>query len=148
MARADFSTFSVDLPPGWGDITGDVDADDPPATVARDDGVGALQFGVALYKSGPRPRGDVEELQELLNRFAESHGWAPGSDATRENSPRGLVATNFRAGEEFVRVWYTSENGNFAFVTYTCAAGDVSPRELAEAERIVRSLSFGGPPAG
>src|SRR4051794_21255483 len=120
MPRADFSTFSVDLPPGWGDITADVEAEDPPATVARDDGVGALQFSIGLYESGPRPRGDVEELQGLLDRFAESHGLTSPSDTIRENSPRGLVASSFQPGEDFLRVWYLSEGGNFAYVTYTC----------------------------
>jgi hypothetical protein len=47
-----------------------------------------------------------------------------------------------------MRVWYVSESGNFAFVTYTCAAGDVSFRELAQAERIVRSVAFGSAATG
>jgi hypothetical protein len=140
--------FSVELSRGWSDITAEVEADNPPPTVARDDGVGALQFSIALYKSGLRPCGNVEELQELLDDFAESHGWDVRSDATRESSPRGLVAASFRPGDDFVRVWYVSESGNFAFVTYTCAGGDASPRELAEAERIVRSVRFGSPAAG
>jgi hypothetical protein len=148
MSRVEFPSFTVNLPPGWVDITADVETDDPPATIARNDGVGALQFSVALYESGPRPRGDVEELQELLESFAESHGWTSRSDATRESSPRGLVAASFRPGDDFVRVWYVSESGNFAFATYTCAASDVSPGELAEAEWVVRSVSFGGKAAG
>jgi hypothetical protein len=148
MSRADFSTFSVDLPPGWGDITADVEAEHPPATVARDDGVGALQFSIGLYESGPRPRGDVEELQELLDGFAESHGLTSASDTTRETSPRGLVASSFQPGEDFLRVWYLSERGNFAFVTYTCERSIFEARELREADEIVRSLVFGEPAAG
>ena len=143
MPRAEFSHFTVDLPPGWGDITADVEADEPPTTVARDDGVGALQFSIALYESGKRPRGDVEELQELLDAFAESHGWTSRSDATSESLPRGLVAASFRPGGDFVRVWYVCESGDFALVTYLCAASDISHSELDEAEQIVRSVGFG-----
>lgn len=145
MPRADFSTFSVDLSPGWGDITADVEADDPPTTVARDDGVGALQFSIGLYESGPRPRGAVDQLQEYLDGFAESHGLTSPTDTTRESSPRGLVAASFQPGDQLVRVWYVSEGGNFAFVTYTCERSNVEPRELGEAEKIVRSLLFGAP---
>jgi hypothetical protein len=148
MPRAEFANFAVDLPPGWGDITGVVEADNPPATVARDDGVGALQFSVALYDSGPCPRGDVEELQELLDGFARSHGLASPTDTARENSPRGLVAASFQPGDQFVRVWYVSESGSFAFVTYTCDRSNLAASELREAEEIVRSLVFGQPTAG
>jgi hypothetical protein len=148
MPRADFTNFSVDLPPGWGDITAEVETDSPPATVARDDGVGALQFSIALYHSGPRPLGNVEELQELLNGFAETHGLTSPDDSVRESSPRGLVAASFLWGDDFVRVWYLSEGGNFAFVTYTCERSNLEARELREAESIVRSIQFGEPGAG
>ena len=148
MPRAEFSNFAVELPPGWGDITADVEAQDPPATVARDDGVGALQFSIALHVSGPRPRGDVAELQTLLDEFAESRGWTSPSDATRESLPRGSVASSFHWDDDFVRAWYVSENGNFAFVTYTCERSNFDARELREAEKIVRSIRFGEPAAG
>jgi hypothetical protein len=144
MPRVNFSTFSVELPPGWGDITADVETDDPPATVARDDGVGALQFSVGLYESGPRPKGDVAELEELLDDFAESRGWTSPRDAIRELSPRPLVGATFRWDTDIARVWYVSEQGNIAFITYTCEASRLEARELAEAELIVRSLTFGG----
>ena len=149
MPRAQFHNFSVELPAGWGDITADVEAENPPETVARDDGVGALQFSIAIYESGPRPRGDVAELQELLDGFAESRGWSSPSDTTRERSPRSLVAANFRWDDDIVRAWYLSESGNFAFVTYTvCGRVDFEASELREAEKIVRSLVFREPAAG
>jgi len=148
MPRAVFANFAVDLPAGWGDITAEVEADDPPATVARDDGVGALQFSISLYEAGPRPRGDVKELQALLDEFAESHGLILPSNPTSEQSPRGLVAASFKWDDDFVRVWYLAGEGNVALVTFTCAAGEVSRPELAEAEQIVRSVIFGDAAAG
>jgi hypothetical protein len=147
MPRADYSNFSVALPPGWGDITPDLEADDAPATVARDDGVGALQFSIGLYESGARPRGDIEELQELMDGFAESHGLIPLNDTVRESWPRSLVAASFQLGNDFVRVWYVSEGGNFALVTYTCERCNLASNELREAETTVRSLVFGEPAA-
>ena len=112
-------------------------------SLAHDDGVGALQFSIALYESGPRPRGDVEDRD--LDGFAESHGWAPGSDPACETSPH-VVAASFRPGEDFVAVWYVSEGSHFAFVTYTCERSDLDAGERAE--EIVRSLAFGEPTAG
>ena len=145
MLRADFPNFSVDLPPGWRDITAEVEAENPPATVARSDGVGALQFTVVLYLSGPGPRGDVEVLNDFMHEFARSRGLISPSNVVSESSPRALVAASFRWDEDYVRVWYLSESGNFAFVTYTCAQGNFNSRELSEAEAIVRSLVFGEP---
>jgi hypothetical protein len=148
MPRAKFPDFSVDLPFGWGDITAELDNDDPPATVARGDGVGALQFSIALYESGPRPTGDVKELQELLDGFAETHELTSRSNAIQESLPRGLVAASFQPNGDFLRVWYVGEGPNFAFVTYTCERSLIDARELAEAEQIVRSVVFGDPAAG
>ena len=147
MPRTGFPNFSIDLPPDWGDCTVDVEADTPPATVARDDGIGALQFSIALYESGPRPQGDVGELQELLDGFAESRGFTSPSERVRETSPRGLVAASFQWDDDFVRVWYLSKGGNFAFVTYTCERSNLEAGELREAEKIVRSIQFGEPGA-
>lgn len=143
MVQAKFPNFSVVLPPRWGDITADLEVDNPPATVVRDDGVGALQFSIALYVSGPRPRGDVEELQELLDAFANKYGFTSPKDEVRESEPRGLVAASFQQDNEFVRAWYISENGNLAFVTYTSEPSILAARELQEVESIVRSLRFG-----
>jgi hypothetical protein len=145
MPRTEFPNFSVDLPPDWGDTTPDVEPGDRPATITRHHGVGALQFSIGLYQSGPRPPGDAKQLQEFLDSFAKSHGWTTPSEMVRETSPRALVAASFHPGDDFVRVWYVSEHGNFAYVTYTCARADLEPRELAQAEQIVRSVLFVGP---
>lgn len=143
MLRTSFPNFTVELPPGWRDITSDKEVPNLPATVARTDGVGALQFSIALHKSGPCPRGSVEELQALLDGTAQSHGLESPSDTTCESSPRGLVASSFHWDDDFVRVWYMSENGSFALVTYTCEHSIFDAHELRDAEKIVRSIGFG-----
>ena len=50
MPRIALDSFSVDAPRGWEDVTPSVEADDPPLTFARSDGVGALQFSITLYR--------------------------------------------------------------------------------------------------
>ncbi|HLL88854.1 MAG TPA: hypothetical protein VK324_06100 [Tepidisphaeraceae bacterium] len=58
-------------------------------------------------------------------------------------TPRPLAAASFDWADDFVRVWYVSEDGNFALVTYLCRRTRVRAPELADAEAIVRSLMFG-----
>lgn len=74
MPRIAFDSFSVVALPGWEDITDAVEADDPPFSLARGDGVGALQFSVALYTSGPVPDPSPADLEEMVATFAESRG--------------------------------------------------------------------------
>ena len=48
MAVVAFDTFEVQVPRGWADITDTVEAANAPYTLAHRNGVGALQFSVAL----------------------------------------------------------------------------------------------------
>ena len=69
MKDCRFADLSLKLSEGWYDITHDL-PDGSPCTLAKDDGVGALQFSVARYSGGPRPSylpanlrgGQAEEL--------------------------------------------------------------------------------------
>jgi len=48
----------LDLPADWFDVTDDLPRDAPP-TLARNSGVGALQFSIARYHSGKHRAGNV-----------------------------------------------------------------------------------------
>jgi hypothetical protein len=141
MRRITFGTFSVQVPRGWSDITDTVEADDPPYTLAHRDGVGALQFSVALYKSGPAPDPTPTTLLAMVQDFARKRGLGKLSVVVKESGPPMLAAASVAWVEDFVRIWQISDGRNFAFVTYTCAAADTGP-ELAVCEEIVRSLAF------
>ena len=71
MPHIAFDSFFIVALPGWEDITDTVEADAPPFTLARGDGVGALQFSVALYIEGPVPDPPPAYLAEMLATFAE-----------------------------------------------------------------------------
>jgi hypothetical protein len=141
MPRVAFDTFTVQAPDGWVDITSDVTSEDAPYTLAHMDGVGALQFSVALKKAGPAPNPTPAVLWEMVEEFARKRGLGKPVAMTSEPGPVALAAGSFEWGEDFVRVWQISDGRNFAFVTYTCAAGSVGP-ELAACEQIVRSITF------
>jgi hypothetical protein len=141
MPRIAFDSFSVQTPVGWEDITDSVEAEAPPSTLAHRDGVGALQFSVALYVSGPVPDPTPAVLREMLEEFGVTHNLGEPTAVVEEIGPPSLAAGSFRDGEDVVRVWQVSHGGNFAFITYTCAADNLGS-ELAACERIVRSIAF------
>jgi hypothetical protein len=143
MPRITFDSFSVVAPRGWEDITDSVEANDPPATLARGDGVGALQFSVALYVSGTIPDPTPEDLSDMVDSFGDARGLTAPRDVVVESSPLRLAAGTFAWDENFLRVWQVSDGRNFAFVTYTCESGR-EIGELRDCERIVRSLQFRG----
>jgi hypothetical protein len=142
MPRVPFDTFAVEAPAGWSDITDTVDADHPPYALAHKDGVGALQFSVALYQSGPVPGPTPALLRGMVEEFGRKRGLGEPSAVVTELGPPRLAAGSYAWGEDFLRVWQVSDGRNFGFITYTCAA-EHGGLELAVCERIVRSIVFG-----
>jgi hypothetical protein len=142
MPRVAFDTFAVQVPRGWADITDEVESEDPPYTLARRDGVGALQFSVAVYESGPVPDPTPADLLGMIQEFGRKRRLGKPTEVVTEPGPPRLAAGSFAWGEDFLRVWQIFDGRSFAFVTYTCAAGHAGS-ELAACERIVRSIAFG-----
>jgi hypothetical protein len=143
MPRVAFDAFSVDVPRGWSDITETLEGDHQPCTLAHRDGVGALQFSVALYRSGVVPDPTPEVLSSMVHEFGKKQGLAHPSKLLMELGPPRLAAGSFAWGKDFLRVWHISDGRNFALVTYTCAAEDAGP-EVVVCEQIVRSIAFAG----
>jgi hypothetical protein len=141
MPRVAFATFAVEVPDGWADITQVVEAKNPPYTLAHRNGLGALQFSTALYKSGPIPNPSLADLQEMIAEFSHTHVLGEPTDVVADPGPPAMVAASFAWGDDFLRVWQVSDGRNFARVTYTCAAEHAGP-ELAACEEIVRSIAF------
>ena len=144
MPRVAFDSFSVDAPHGWEDITDSVEADSPPFTLARSDGVGALQFSIALYMSGRVPDPSLDDLAARLKSFGQAHGVGEPFNSALESEPLRLAAGTFAYGDDFLRAWQVSDGRSFAFITYICESGQ-EDRELAECEQIVRSLRWSRP---
>jgi hypothetical protein len=142
MPRIVFDTFAVQVPEGWSDITDTVEADDPPSTLAHQDGLGALQFSVALYGSGPFPDPSPSVLQDMVEKFGYERGLGEPLVVVAELGPPRLAAGSFTWGKDFLRVWQVSDGRNFALVTFICAAENAGP-ELEVCELIVRSITFG-----
>ncbi|GEP41313.1 hypothetical protein [Brevifollis gellanilyticus] len=136
-------SFTITFCDGWSDITEEVEAVDPPWTLAKPDGVGALQFSIGIYKGGPVPNPTQRDLLSLLHGFATSQQLGDPVDLVEEDGELRLVAGSFRAGEDFLRVWYVTNGRSIAQVTYLCSWGE-QHAELADCEQMVRTLGFDG----
>src|SRR5262245_42235169 len=121
MPRVEFDTFAVEAPRDWADVTDIVEADDLPYTLAHRDGVGALQFTIALYESGPVPEPTPAVLAGMVTEFGRKRGLGEPMAVETEPGPPLLAAGSFTWGKDLLRVWHVSDGRNFAFVTYTCA---------------------------
>ena len=133
--------FTLQRNDGWCDITHELEFPDPPWTLAKPNGVGAFQFSVARYESGPIPDPSPAVLLSMLRRFAASQHLADESDVATEGGALRLAAASFRQNDSFVRAWYISDGRSFAQVTYTCA-WDAERDELRDCEQMIRTLRF------
>jgi hypothetical protein len=139
MPRYAYGQFSISLPTGWFDITDENDGG--PTTLARPDGVGALQFTIATYRRGPKPSASAADLANMISDFAEAACLGRGFDHVRETATLLLAAASFEQAEWFMRVWFVSDAINFGQITYTAQA--TAPRsELFACETIVRSIRW------
>lgn len=174
MKRLETPTFAASVPDDWDDVTAELEDESAPSTLGRADGPGALQVSVALYQSGGYPNATEATVVELLDDFVGRQP-ATAQDRVRESTPLRLAAATFHLDPkpkpklkpkkrsrkpeavdepppppQFLRVWYLSDGGSFAFATYTCDLGEEGA-DLAACEEIVRSLTFLGaatpPPA-
>ena len=126
---------------GWLDITHDIKGEGVPFTLAREDGVGALQFSTAAYHAGQLPRVTVNTLRELLLDFALSREFGKGVNLETREQPLLVCGQSYYPGTQFVRVWYCSNGRDIALVTYTCEKG-FEQAELPDCEKMVLELRF------
>jgi len=133
--------FTIACIEGWYDVTHEVEADDPPLTFTRPDGVGAFQFSTALYRGGLVPGASAAVLLSMLREFASARGLGEPTDIVTEDSDLRLAAASFHWQDDFVRVWCLSDGSSFAQVTYTCAWGEQAA-ELPDCEQMLRTLRF------
>ena len=137
----DFGGNKVSAPESWIDTTEDVESEDAPFTLAKKDGVGALQFSIALYSEGEEPNIDIAHLKEMLADFADSKGLGEGFDERTYENRVSVVAASYHAGDDLIGVWYCSDERNVALVTYVCD-WEKRGNEVKECEEIIRSIQF------
>lgn len=99
-----FAGLDMDAVPGWFDVTADLETGSPP-TLAKEDGIGALQFSSAKYAGGNDPRITATTLKSLLRDFQNREG-LPQPKQVAETA-RSASAT-FQEEDQLLRVWFLS----------------------------------------
>jgi hypothetical protein len=118
-------------------------ADGTPPTLAKPDGVGALQFSVGRYRSGADPQVKPDDLEAMLKEFADTRSLGVAADVERGKSACHYVGGSFVHGDDLIRAWYLTNGSDVALVTYVAAAACCdAAAELADAGTIVRSIDF------
>lgn len=147
MKEITFPQFTVSVPDHWFDVTAELEEDSPPPTVAPEEGLGALQFSFAPFPVKESPAAVLEKLRGLLKEFAKGHQLGQAQNLVASESPRPQLAASFQWHDDLLRVFYLADQGQLAFLTYTCEKNATYANELQEAEEIVRSLQFRKPQA-
>ena len=140
MKAIPFPQFRVNAPEHWFDVTNEVEGESPPATLAADEGLGALQFSVEELPAAKAQNISVTDLRALLKEFATAHNLGAPLTVAAMSEPRPLLSANFQWEGDFLKVWYLADKGRLVFATYTCDEGEAFAEELSEAEQIVRSV--------
>lgn len=142
-----FGELLADLPVGWNEITDEIPVPDPPLTLAKEEGVGALQFSSATYLSGDLPNPTLLDLQRFLEEKATGESW--GDPISLETGTGSLMFARgeYRLGQDYMRAWYLSDGLNFVFATYNCDWGERA-RERRDVDSIIATLRFADNDAG
>lgn len=146
MSKASMYTIGklrIITPVDWLDVTGEIECENPPLTLARINGFGVLQFTIADYKSGNIPNITLGDLSNLMADFVQSRELGQGHDLVSQEKRLIILAESFDLGDRFLRVWYCSSGQNIALVTYNCETGS-QQTELSDCESIISHLEFAG----
>jgi hypothetical protein len=137
--RCRLLNFTVDLPPGWAEITRELPGA-PAPTIAKADGVGALQFSQAEFEGGVVESFDTAELLDIVRGIAHRADEAIAFDESSDiTGPLRLGAVSLALDGNFVRVWGVSDGRGVVLATYTCGWAD-REREVEECTRVVESI--------
>jgi hypothetical protein len=138
--------FTVELPKGWCDITRELPGN-PPPTVGKSRGVGALQFSQAEFEGGEPMHLTADDLLEMVKGIAASADSVISFDEHTESSgPLRLGAVSMALEGNFVRLWGVCDGRGVVIATYTCDWRERREAELEERVRVVESIRI-VPPA-
>ena len=138
--------FTVELPKGWCDITSELPGN-PPPTVGKSRGAGALQFSQAEFEGGEPMHLTADDLLEMVKGIAASADSVISFDeATETSGPLKMGAVSMALEGNFVRLWGVCDGRGVVIATYTCDWRERRPEELAECVRVVESIRI-VPPA-
>ena len=142
--RVEFAGLSLKLPKGWFDVTDDLDEGSLFTLRKENNALGALQFAVRFYESGKSPNINMDKLTSLLNDFSAKNELGTARNIKKCSEGILSISGEFVDSDEFVCIWYATDNNNIAMITYASTLTDdpLLPSEVAEADLIVKSIIF------
>ena len=132
--------FTLELPASWGDITTELPGN-PPPTVAKKRGVGALQFSQAELETGDPIALTADDLLEIVKGIAHSADSVISFD--EHSDTQGILrvaAVSLALDGNFVRLWGICDGRGVVIATYTCDWAERREPELAECASVVESI--------
>jgi hypothetical protein len=139
--RLTFGGITLEAAPGWKNITGELEEPNPPFTLAKSDGVGALQLSPALYRHGPIPAPTTDDLLEMAEKFGSQRNLGHPFDQGAHQGAISSAGVSYHSRDDFIRAWYVTDGRNFALITYVCKWG-LETEELAECEEMIKGIQF------
>ena len=142
--KVQFAGVLLELEGDWRDIT-DTLPDGTPPTLARETGLGALQFSVAKYNKGKLPDIQRPHLERFLYYFEDAQGFERKCKTTQFDGKGTFgISCEYDLPSSFIRVWYVSDGMNLAFLTYTSTNdhSEAFQSELRQATVIAKSVQF------
>jgi hypothetical protein len=136
-----FGGIVVSAPEPWRDVSDEVEVGDSVFTLGQDDGLGALQFSIAIYQHGLLPCPTVADLISMVKEFGIKRKLDDAFDCQTEDGDLRIAGCSYRFEGQFLRIWYVTDGRSFAFVSYN-SKWEMQNRELPDCEGIVRSIRF------
>jgi hypothetical protein len=142
--RVEFDGISIKLPKGWFNVTSELDEGTPFTLRKENNALGALQFAVRLCESGKSQNFTIDKLTSLLNVFSAKNELGTARTIKKCNEGILTISGEFVNSDEYVCIWYATDNNNIAMITYASTLTDdpLLPGEVAEADQIVKSIIF------
>ncbi|GAA4441847.1 hypothetical protein [Bremerella cremea] len=142
MRELHYPGFSLQCPANWEDITDQVDADDPPITLAdRDADTGALQFSAAMFESGELPQIDEASLRELLKNYAEAYELGEPLETTYHSEPVQRITATFEMYDDLICLWYLTDGKSLVFASFITER-PADPTAVATVQQMLDSLKI------
>jgi hypothetical protein len=146
MTRAAFEGFSLDLPPGWGELADDATYSDPMEgerkKLGRPGSSGVLYL--ALLPPDPELPASAApaEVESRARSWGRARGLAaPLSIAAAPHDSGTLVTAEYKLLVDYVAVWFLSNGEATLHASYLCAWA-ARDEDRSVRDEMIASLAF------
>jgi len=137
-----FHGLNLHLPSGWCDIT-DIEAAEAIPTLAREDGVGALQFSMLWQLSGAVSVITAADIRGIHDEFIKNKGLERLKAIDLRRAVGGVICSgDYKREDDFIRVYHHTDGTHVLISTYLYREILRNEQEVIEADHIVNSIDW------